>query len=142
MVTTRRPAVLLKHVVLLEVPLIAEITEQPFWFWLWLRLRLRLRLRLWLCLWLWLWTWRWLWPLLWLLLWLWLEVWTFVHVVMVDRDVAVANQTSGLESLKLEIANIMHGSFGRGVFLRTMTSIRTGRIVDVGNVHRGSTRLR
>lgn len=150
MVTTRRPAVLLKHVVPLEVPIVAKTAEQPYWFWFWLRrwLRLWLWLGLWNGLWsglwnlLWNWLWSWLWSWLWLLLRLWLYLRTLVHVIMIDRDMAVAKQASSLKSFKLEVANIMHGSFSRGVVLRIITSIRTGTIVDIRNVHRGLTRLR
>lgn len=135
MVATGRPAVLLEHVVLLEIPFVAKIAEQPFWLWLWLWLWL------WSGLWSWLRLWFRLWLGLWLGLWLWLDLRAFAHVIVIDCDVSIADQASGLLSLKLEVAKIRHGGFGRRLLWRVMLSIRTGTIVDIGNAHRGRNRL-
>lgn len=72
---------------------------------------------------------------------MWLDVWAFAHVVMIDCDMAVANQAPSLKFLKLNVVKFVHQSSVGELLLRFMRSIRGSTIVDVGNVHQSQTGL-
>jgi hypothetical protein len=79
-VPTGGPAILVKHIVLFEIPLIAQSTEVTLgprrWFRLWLDLR------------------------------------AFIHVIMIDRHVALAEQTLGLRLLEFGVSKIRSRASG------------------------------